>query len=121
MQSHYLLILFEPTRFCSRAHFSQGSFIPYLLAVSKEAMTRFIFKESRSTPTIERVMSPFMTTPLSKILSIRSTMVSCPGGTCLSDIFAYTLTFHLTVTAYSTVFEPMSLTKPLDVFFCNSF
>ena len=66
-----------------------------------------------------RVMSPFITTPLSSILSSRSISVSCRGesATSLRDNVAHRLApFHFAVGANATILEPMFGAEPFEVF-----
>src|SRR5581483_3950539 len=125
--------------FFSRSHFSQGSSIPYLLAVSREAMTRFIFSDKRSTLANDRVMSPLITMPLSRILSSISRRVSWRAGgaegpgaiVCagakdpdLGKVFAWVHephrgSFHFAVRADPAVLEPVLGTKAFNVIFWN--
>src|SRR5712691_4592794 len=94
---------------------SHGSLIPYRFAVSSEAITRFIFRESSSTfPTLSE-MSPLMTIALSSILSRRSTSERSLLGSSLSDIFAQPLTLHPAIATDATVLEPVLAAEALDI------
>src|SRR5437667_10802092 len=94
---------------------SHGSLSPYRFAVSSEAITRFIFSESSSTfPTLSEI-SPFMTIPLSSILSRRATSERSLRGSSLSDIFTHTLAPHPAIPTYASVLEPVLPAEALDI------
>src|SRR2546426_6376146 len=94
---------------------SHGSLIPYRFAVSSEAITRFIFSESSSTfPTLSE-MSPFITIPLSSILSRRTTSERSLLGSSLSDIFTHTLALHPAVATDASVLEPVLAAETLYI------
>src|SRR5439155_3591836 len=69
---------------------------------------------SSTFPTLSE-MSPFMTIPLSSILSRRSTSERSLLGSSLSDIFTHTLALHPAVAADASVLEPVLGAEALDI------